>query len=105
MRRMRRAVEHGGFGELIDGRGTRSARRRIPIEVVRELWRLKREVYADFSVRHFYEKATEKHGLELLYNWARLVLQAAGIVDKARGRGTYQRKRERRAMVGMLVHL
>lgn len=106
MRRMRRAVEHGGFGELIDGRGTRAARRRrIPIEVVRELCRLKREVYADFSVRHFYEKATEKHGLELSYNWARLVLQAAGIVEKAPGRGKYHRKRERRAMVGMLIHL
>src|SRR5436190_9521639 len=52
MRRMRHAVEHEGFGELIDGRGTRAARRRrIPMEVVRELCRLKREVYPDFSVR------------------------------------------------------
>jgi hypothetical protein len=33
------------------------------------------------------------------------VLQAAGIVEKAPGRGKYHRKRERRAMVGMLVHL
>jgi hypothetical protein len=27
-RHMRRAVEHGGFGEVIDGRGTRAPRRR-----------------------------------------------------------------------------
>jgi hypothetical protein len=106
MRRMRRAVEIGGFGELLDRRGTRAQRRRrIPVEVIRELCRLKREVYPDFSVRHFYEKAVEKHGLELSYNWARLVLQEAGVVQKAPGRGKYRRKRERRPMVGMLVHL
>jgi hypothetical protein len=106
MRRMRNAVKHSGFGELVDGRGTRAARRlRIAPEVIGELCRLKREVYPDFSVRHFYEKATEKHGLGLSYNWARLVLQEAGVVEKAPGRGKYHRKRERRPMVGMLVHL
>jgi hypothetical protein len=77
----------------------------FPPEVIGELCRLKREVYPDFSVRHFYEKATEKHGLGLSYNWARLVLQEAGVADKAPGRGKYHRKRERRPMVGMLVHL
>jgi hypothetical protein len=106
MRRMRNAVKHEGFGELVDGRGTRAARRfRIPPETIQEVCRLKREVYPDFSVRHFYEKATEKHGLRLSYNWARLVLQEAGVVEKAPGRGKYHRKRERRPMVGMLVHL
>jgi hypothetical protein len=106
MRRMRNAVRHEGFGELVDGRGTRAARRfRLPPEVIGELCRLKREVYPDFSVRHFYEKATEKHGLRLSYNWARLVLQEAGVVEKAPSRGKYHRKRERRPMVGMLVHL
>jgi hypothetical protein len=106
MRRMRNAVKHSGFGELVDGRGTRAARRlRIAPEGIGELCRLKREVYPDFSVRHFYEKATEKHGLGLSYNWARLVLQEAGVVEKAPGRGKYHRKRERRPMVGMLVHL
>jgi hypothetical protein len=106
MRRMRNAVKHEGFGELVDGRGTRAARRlRISPETIQEVCRLKREVYPDFSVRHFYEKATEKHGLGLSYNWARLVLQEAGVVEKAPSRGKYHRKRERRPMVGMLVHL
>jgi hypothetical protein len=106
MRRMRNALKHEGFGELVDGRGTRAARRlRIPPETIQEVCRLKREVYPDFSVRHFYEKATEKHGLRLSYNWARLVLQEAGVMERAPGRGKYHRKRERRPMVGMLVHL
>jgi hypothetical protein len=106
MRRMRRAVEFKGFGELLDRRGTRAARRRrIPLAVIREACRLKRDVYPDFSVRHFHEKATEKHGFDLSYNWLRLILQEAGVVEKAPGRGRYHRKRERRGMVGMLVHL
>src|SRR5438093_6583384 len=106
MRRMRRAVEIQGFGELRDGEGTRAVRRRrIPVATIRELCRLKREVYADFSIQHFYEQATEKHGLALSYTWARIVLQEAGIVEKAPGRGKYRRQRERRPMVGMLIHL
>lgn len=106
MRRMRRAMELHGFGELRDREGTRAVRRqRIPVETIRELCRLKREVYPDFSIQHFYEKATEEHGLGLSYTWARIVLQEAGIVEKAPGRGKYRRRRERRPMVGMLVHL
>src|SRR5262245_66381408 len=66
MRRMRNAVKYGGFGELIDRRGTRAARRlRIRPEVIRELCRLKREVYPDFSVRHFYDEAEETQGTPL----------------------------------------
>ena len=106
MRRMRRAVEIQGFGELRDREGTRAVRRkRIPVATIQELCRLKREVYPDFSIQHFYERATEKHGLELSYTWARVVLQEAGIVERAPGRGKYRRRRERRPMVGMLVHL
>jgi len=38
------------FGKLVDGRGTRAPRRRrIAVEVIRELCRLKREVYPNFS--------------------------------------------------------
>ena len=106
MRRMRRAMEIHGFGELRDGEGTRAMRRkRIPVETIQELCRLKREVYYDFSIQHFWEQATEKHGLGISYTWTRIVLQEAGIVEKAPGRGKYRRRRERRPMVGMLVHL
>jgi hypothetical protein len=106
MRRMRRAVEIQGFGELRDREGTRGVRRkRIAVATIQELCRLKREVYPDFSIQHFYERATEKHALKLSYTWARVMLQEAGIVEKAPGRGKYRRRRERRPMVGMLVHL
>jgi hypothetical protein len=56
-------------------------------------------------VRHFHQFATERHKLRISYNWTRIILQARGLADKAPGRGQYRRKRERRPMVGMLMHL
>jgi len=69
------------------------------------LCRLKREVYADFSLRHFFEQVREKHQVKVSYNWLRLMLQEAGVVEREPARGQYRRRRERRPMVGMLVHL
>lgn len=105
MRRLKWRYEKYGYGGLRDYRAGRFYRRRIPLETIRELCRLKQEVYPDFSVQHFYEYAREKHKLSLSYNWARIVLEEAGIVEKAPARGKYRRKRERRPMTGMLIHI
>src|SRR4029453_11869677 len=105
LRRLKRAGERRGYDGLQDQRGLTPRRRRIPVKVIERLCRLRRERYADFSIQHFWEKATEQHGFQLSYTWTRLVLQAAGLAPKAPGRGQYRRKRERRPLVGMLVHL
>lgn len=105
LRRVRRAVELHGSDALLDGRARNGPERRIAGATVAELCRLKREVYPDFSMRHFHEFAVEKHGLKVSYSWTRGVLQAAGLVQRAPGRGKYRRRRERRPMVGMLLHL
>jgi len=93
------------FGVLGDRRNGKRQPRRIPEEVVSELLRLKREVYPDFTIRHFHQFATEKHEIHISYTCTRNVLQAHGLVEKAPGRGKYRRKRERRPMVGMLLHM
>lgn len=105
MRRLKGRYEKHGYGGLRDYRAGRSYRRRIPLETIREVCRLKKEVYPDFSVRHFYEYAVEKHRLKLSYNWARIVLEEAGIVERAPARGKHRRRRERRPMIGMLIHI
>lgn len=105
MRRLKTRYEKGGYGGLRDYRAGRAYRRRISLETIRELCRLKKEVYPDFSVKHFYEYATQKHKLDLSYNWARIVLEEAGIVEKSPARGKHRRKRERRPMTGMLIHI
>jgi transposase len=105
LRRIRRGYQHSGISAVMDQRGGRPRRKRIKPGTVELLIRLKRDVYGDFSVRHFYEQVTEKHQVKVSYNWLRLMLQEAGVVEKEPARGRYRRKRERRPMVGMLVHL
>lgn len=105
MRRLRRRWEEGGKEAIQDCRRGRFVKKKIPAKDIRELCRLKRKVYPDFNVRHFHEVATEKHGIEIGYTWTLKVLQEAGIVEKAPGRGKYRRRRERRPMRGMLLHI
>lgn len=105
MRRLKTRYEHYGYGGLRDGRSGKPRRKRIALETIRELCRLKKDLYPDCSLRHFHEYATERHGLEISYTWSRIVLEEAGIVEKAPGRGKHRRKRERRPMTGMLLHL
>jgi hypothetical protein len=89
----------------LDNRGGKQRRRRVPLEVLQELFRLRRDRYPDFSVTHFHEHVTERHGLKLSYTFCKRVLQDAGLAERAPGRGKYRRKRERRPLVGMLLHL
>jgi hypothetical protein len=105
VRRLRERFEHLGSRGLLDGRAGCERQKKVPEEVLREICRLKREVYPDFSVRHFHEQLVGKHRIDLSYTWTKNVLQAAGVVPKESGQGRYRRRRERRAMAGMLLHL
>ncbi|TAK51884.1 MAG: ISNCY family transposase [Gammaproteobacteria bacterium] len=105
MRRIKTRYEEFGFDALRDHRAGRPRRQRIPLATVEKLLALRRAAYADFSVRHFWEHATEHHDLVLSYTWTLLTLQAAGLAEKAPARGKYRRRRERRPMRGMLLHL
>src|ERR1700731_93762 len=105
MRRLRRKLERWGMSAVMDQRGGRPRRKRINAGTIEMLIRLKRDVYPDFSLRHFYEQVSEKYQVKMSYNWLRLMLQATGGVEREPGRGRYRRRRERRPLVGMLVHL
>jgi len=105
MRRLKLRYEHDGVDGVMDQRGGRPRRRRIPIGTIEEVCRLKREKYPDFSVRHFYEHLVEREGVKVSYSWTLGLLEEAGIVERAAARGKYRRRRERRPMTGMLIHL
>jgi helix-turn-helix protein len=105
MRRLKKRYERHGYDGLVDGRGGKTRRQRIPVATIERLCQLRREQYAEFSVQHFWEKATEEHHLEISYTWAKLALQAAGLAEKSPGRGKYRRRRERRPLRGMMLHL
>jgi transposase len=105
MSRLRQRYEQLGIDGLRDRRNGKRQPKWIPVEVEEELCRLKRDVYPDFTCRHFHQFATEKHGIDISETWTRIVLQKHGLMVKAPARGKHRRRRERRPMRGMLLHL
>jgi hypothetical protein len=75
------------------------------VPVLQEVLRLYREQYFDFNVRHFHEKLVEQHNLQLSYTWVKTALQMAGLVKRARKRGKHRKRRERRPLPGMMLHI
>lgn len=105
MRRWRARYEEHGYDGLYDYRKRQPSPKRVPLEQLEGVLQLYREKYFDFNVRHFHEKLVEEHGIELSYSWVKLALQGAGLVKKHKRRGVHRRRRPRRALPGMLLHI
>lgn len=103
--RLRLQYQQFGVPGLRDRRSGRRMPMRIPTEMVEQLCRLRQEKYPDFSIRDFHQFATEKHGFKVSYTMVRNVLIGRGLAEKAAARGKYRRKRERRPMRGLMLHL
>lgn len=104
LRRLYAQYRRLGFKGLCDRRTGRPSPKRVPWVLAEQVLRLFREKYFDFSVRHFHEKLREEHGITYSYTCIKRLLQAAQLVEKARKRGPHRRKRERRPLIGMLLH-
>src|SRR5271156_515641 len=105
MRRWRERLEQHGYAGLADRRKGKPSGHRVPMDTAEEVLRLYREVYFDLNIRHFHEKLRDEHNIELSYTWVQLALQGAGLVAKRRKRGPHRRRRPRRPMPGMLLHM
>lgn len=105
MRRWRQRYEEHGYDGLYDYRKGQPSPKRMPVKVLEKVLHLYRETYFDFNVRHFHEKLSEEHGLNISYTWVKLALQGAGLVKKRSRRGTHRRRRPRRSLPGMLLHI
>lgn len=58
----------------------------VPLATVEEILLLYQEKYPHLSVRSFYKKLQEKHGINLSYEWVERALHEAGLVAETRGR-------------------
>ena len=105
MRRWHQRLEQDGYDGLGDRRKGRPSPKRVPLATVEEVLRLYREVYHDLNMRHFHEKLREEHRIELSYTWVQQALQGAGLVARRRKRGPHRRRRPRRPLPGMLLHI
>jgi len=105
LQRVREMYRRAGFEGLHDRRVGGASPRRIPVAVVEEVLTLYREKYFDFNVAHFWEKLKEEHSIELSYTWVKTLLQGAGLVAKERPRKKHRRRRERKPLPGMMLHI
>src|SRR5271169_6927488 len=105
MRRWRQRLETNGYSGLADRRKGKPSGKRIPVATVEKVLGLYKETYYDLNIRHFHEKLREEHGIRLSYTWVQKALQGAGLVAKRRKRGPHRRRRPRRPMPGMLLHI
>lgn len=105
MRRMKQRYEEFGYDGLFDQRRGKRSVHRVPMETAERVLALFQEKYFDLSVLHFHEKLVEEHGIELSYSWVKQALQGAGLVARRSKRGKHRRRRPRRPLPGMLLHI
>ena len=105
MRRWRERLEEHGYVGLADRRKGKPSPQRIPLATMEEVLRLYREEYYDLNMRHFHEKLRDEHDIQVSYTSVQNALQGAGLVAKRHKRGPHRRRRPRRAMPGMLLHI
>jgi transposase len=105
MRRWRERYEEYGYDGLFDRRRGQPSPKRVPLATVEQVLGLYREKYFDFNVRHFHEKLVAEHGIGLSYTWVKRALQGAGLVARGRKRGVHRKRRPRRPLPGMLLHI
>jgi transposase len=102
-RRWRDRHRESGVDGLEDRRLVASPRR-APVAEIERMLGLYRDLYRGFTVKHFHEQVTKRHGYTLGYTVTKLHLQRSGLVQKARSRSAHRKKRPRRPMVGMMLH-
>src|SRR5438309_773114 len=105
MRRWRERYEEFGYDGLFDRRQGKPSPKRVPVALVEEVLGLYRDRYFDLNVRHFHEKLHSEHAIKLSYTWVKLALQGAWLVTRGRKRGVHRKRRARRPLPGMLLHI
>jgi transposase len=105
MRRWRDRLKEHGYSGLWDYRKRRPSPKRVPMETVEKVLQLFANQYSRFNVRHFHEKLRDEHGIELSYTWVKTALQTAGLVKKRKKPGSHRKRRPRRPLPGMMLHI
>src|SRR5579872_4133653 len=105
MRRWRKRLEIDGYAGLVDRRKGKPSDRRVAVATVEQMLGLYRDTYFDLNMRHFHEKLSEEHDIQLSYTFVQKALQGAGLVARGRKRRKHRRRRERRPIPGMLLHI
>jgi len=105
IRRIKRKYETNGYNGLYDRRRKRPSPKRVPLGVAERILTLYRDKYFDFNMSHFYDKLRNHHSINISYNWVRLALQGAGLIKIQPKRATHRKRRPRKPLPGMMLHM
>jgi transposase len=105
IRRWRKQYEDHGYSGLWDYRKRSPSPKRVPVGDLEKVLQLFREKYFDMNVQHFHEKLRDQHGLKYSYTWVKTALQEAGLVEKRKKPGSHRKRRPRRPLPGMMLHI
>jgi transposase len=96
--------EEDGLEGRLDQRLTPVSPRRAPVDEVMRLTDRYRSRHQGWNVKHFYTGYRKDEKAPRRYPWVRSRLQEAGLVKKAKGRGTHRQRRERSPLPGLMIH-
>jgi transposase len=105
MRRWRERYQTDGYSGLWDYRKRSPSPKRVSVDKLEQVLQLYREQYFDFNVQHFHEKLRDVHGIQFSYTWVKTVLQEAGLIQKRKKPGSHRKRRPRRPLPGMMLHI
>ena len=103
-RRLRGRWEAEGALGLLDRRLGKASAHRIAADEVERVTALYRDRYSGWTVKHFHERARERHGVTASYGWTKSVLHASGLVRPAPRRSVHRKRRPRKPLPGMMLH-
>src|SRR5262245_23594804 len=105
IRRWKLGDENQGIRRLYDKPKGKPNRKTGPPAEVEPVLALYQEQYYDFNIVHFHEKLAEEHDIHWSYTWVKNVLQGAGLIKRNRTRPKHRKRRPRKPMPGMMLHI
>jgi hypothetical protein len=102
-RRYMDKYEEGGLDALLDKRLSQASHRCAPVDEVMRLTEQYRSCYSGWNARHFHTWYRRDGGTRS-YTWVKNRLQEAGLIKRAKKRGTHRKRRERSPLPGMMIH-
>jgi transposase len=104
VRRWKHTVEEDGFQGLLDKRTRKPSSKRAPYVARKRVLNLYRELYYQWNVKHFHEQL-KKYQISYSYTWTKNLLQNAGFIEKIQKRDKHRKKRPRKPLAGMMIHI
>jgi hypothetical protein len=95
--------EADGLEGLVDRRLEQVSPRRAPVDEVLAVTDRYQRQHLGWNVRHFHSWY-RRDGGGRSYSWVKQRLQEVGLVVKGKAKGAHRRKRERKALPGMMIH-